>query len=312
MDNRSRPLSVEGLTVSYGQREVLSGLSVDLEEGDIFGLMGPNGAGKTTLIRAICGRVEPRSGSLRVGGDTGKARLRHIGLAPQEIALYPYLTVRENLEVFGRLSGLSRQIVHERLPWASNATRVADRLDERVGLLSSGWKRRVNIAAAILHSPKLLILDEPTVGVDIEVRSHLNDVILELSGSGMAVLLATHDLDQAETLCNRVGFLRSGRLAVQGAPADLVREAFGGRKKIIIELRRPAGPQDLMLLKRIGFTPDPASRTWTLLRGDADHQVNHLGAALRKAGIDLREIRLREPGLDSLFRRVLHEGETAP
>jgi len=311
MDNRSRPLSVEDLTVSYGQREVLSGLSIQLEEGDIFGLMGPNGAGKTTLIRAICGRVEPRSGSLRVGGNTGKARLRHIGLAPQEIALYPYLTVRENLQVFGRLSGLSRQLVHEKLPWASEATRVADRLEERVGLLSSGWKRRVNIAAAILHSPKLLILDEPTVGVDIEVRSHLNDVILELSGSGMAVLLATHDLDQAETLCNRVGFLRSGRLAVQGVPSDLVRDAFGGQKEIIIELRRAAGPQDLLLLKRIGFMPDAAYRTWTLLRGDADNQVNHLGAALRKAGIDLREIRLREPGLDSLFRRVLHDREMA-
>src|SRR5690554_2735339 len=150
MDNRSRPLSVEDLTVSYGQREVLSGLSIQLEEGDIFGLLGPNGAGKTTLIRAICGRVEPRSGHLQVCGISGRPRLRHIGLAPQEIALYPYLTVRENLEVFGRLSGLSRHAIAERLSWAGDATRVADRLDERVGFLSSGWKRRVNIAAAIM------------------------------------------------------------------------------------------------------------------------------------------------------------------
>lgn len=306
MDNRSSPLNVEHLTVSYGEREVLSGVNIELEEGDIFGLLGANGAGKTTLIRAICGRVEPRSGSLYVSGEAGRARLRHIGLAPQEIALYPYLTVRENLEVFGRLSGLPRREIGERLHWASGATALEDRLNERVGLLSSGWKRRVNIAAAILHRPKLLILDEPTVGVDIEVRGRLHEVILNLSRSGMGVLLATHDLDQAERLCNRIGFLRSGRLTLQGAPADLLHSAFGEQKEIAIELRRPASEAQVAMLRQIGFLPDDGSQSWTMLRADADRYVEHLGTALRKSGLDLREIRLREPGLDSLFRKALH------
>lgn len=225
-------LAVEGLEVRFGQRQVLRGLHLAIGPGEIFGLLGPNGAGKTTLIRTICGRVTPSAGSATIAGHRAgrRAALNHIGLVPQELALYMHLTVQENLVAFGRLSGLRRRDTNKAVAWALDAARLRERANDRVDILSGGWKRRVNIAAAILHNPSLLILDEPTVGVDVDARNELQDVIRDLSHSGMAVLLATHDLDQAETLCKTVGFLRDGVIDPLGTPRDLIGEVFGGAK----------------------------------------------------------------------------------
>jgi len=182
MEHEVQPLSIDGLSVGYGSRQVLNNLRLQIAKGEIFGLLGPNGAGKTTLIRTICGRLKPQAGAVAVGGSRGKDRVRRLGLAPQELALYSHLTIRENLEVFGCLSGIRRRDLCERLDWASKASQVAERLDERVEHLSGGWKRRVNITAAILHLPALLILDEPTAGVDIEARSQTAITVERMAG----------------------------------------------------------------------------------------------------------------------------------
>ena len=300
----AKPLEVADLSVRYGQRDVLNGLNLKLARSEIFGLLGPNGAGKTTLIRTICGRVRASSGHIEVAGLTGKKSVRHIGLVPQELALYPHLTVRENLQVFGRLSGLSAADTEEAIDWAGHATDIGGRIDERVDILSGGWKRRVNIAAAILHHPDLLILDEPTVGVDVEARNVLHDVLVHLSHAGMGILLTTHDLDQAETICTTVGFLRDGRISPQGKPRDLISEAFGTRREVILELRHQASADQSAILHKAGFSPLKGGYSWIMLTGASSHSLERLSIALNNAGIETREIRFREPGLDSLFVRL--------
>ena len=295
-------LQISGLHVRYGARPVLKGLDLQIAAGEIYGLLGPNGAGKTTLIRTICGRIRPFSGSIAVAGSPlVRASLRRLGLVPQEIALYPHLTIRENLEVLGRLSGLSRTALRAALDWAIDAADLVSRLDDRVEILSGGWKRRANIAAAILHHPALLILDEPTVGVDVDARNGLHDVILQLSRTGMGVLLATHDLDQAETLCSRVGFLRNGVVAPQGEPRHLIQAMFQGRKEIILELRQPPSGAQASLLVKAGFVAGNGDLTWTMLGTTGGSSQVELSAALDRAGMGVREVRFREPGLDSLF-----------
>lgn len=296
-------VSVAGLAVSYRQRRVLAGLDLAIAPGEIYGLLGPNGAGKTTLIRAICGRVTASTGEIVIAGQSNQQRasLRRVGLVPQEIALYGHLTARENLEVFGRLSGLSGSATREAVAWAAEAAHLGGRLNDRIEILSGGWKRRVNIAAAILHRPALLILDEPTVGVDVDARNELHEVILDLSRNGIGVLLATHDLDQAETLCSTVGFLRHGVIAPQGTPRELIAGVFKGKKEIILELRRPLVANQRKALEIAGFAPSNVDMTWTIV-GDVDDKTSvGLSDRLAKVGILLREIRFREPGLDSLF-----------
>lgn len=311
MQVEPKPLVVAGLSVRYGNRDVLRDLDLQIGRTEIFGLLGPNGAGKTTLIRSICGRVRARSGTVRVAGIEGKKSLRNVGLVPQELALYPHLTVRENLEAFGRLSGLSTSDTREAIAWASAATDIATRLDDRVDILSGGWKRRVNIAAAILHHPDLLILDEPTVGVDVEARNVLHDVLVHLSHGGMGILLTTHDLDQAETLCGTVGFLHDGRIAPQGAPRALLSEAFGTHREVILELRHLANADQSAILSRAGFSPLKGGHNWIMMTGASSHSLERLGTALNRAGIETREIRYREPGLDSLFVRLTRDAEVA-
>lgn len=304
------PLGVEGLRVRFGSHEVLRGLSLEIGRGQIYGLLGPNGAGKTTLIRTICGRVRPEAGHVKIVGVSGTASLRHIGLVPQELALYPFLTARENLAVFGRLSGLSAAATREAIAWAGDATDIAQRLDDRVDILSGGWKRRINIAAAILHKPALLILDEPTVGVDVDARNGLHQVIFNLSQAGMGVLLATHDLDQAETLCTTVGFLREGVIAPQGAPHRLIGDEFGNRKEIILELRKLASPSQKKSLEEAGFAKSNGDYTW-VTTSSCEQSVESLRMTLALAGIEPRELRFREPGLDSLFVKLSHRPEVS-
>lgn len=296
-------LAVNGLSARYGDRHVLRGVDLCIQPGEIFGLLGPNGAGKTSLVRAICGRLRPTAGSITIAGrHDGRAASRSIGLAPQEIALYPSLTIQENLEVFGQLSGLTKSATRLAIEEACEAADLKDRLSERVELLSGGWKRRVNIVAAILHRPTLLILDEPTVGVDIDARDGLHCLIQALSGHGMGVLLITHDLHQAELLCAKVGFLLNGVLAPQGHPSALLDAAFAGQGEFIIEFAETPSIAHASVLQQAGFIAADSGLSWHLV---GDRTLGELAADLEQSGIRPREMRFRRPGLDSLFLRLL-------
>ena len=305
-------LAVDEVHFSWPERPVLRGLSMQLAEGELYALLGPNGAGKTTLIKAICGRIRPEKGRIRLDGEeTASCVVRQrIGLVPQELAVYTHLTPRENLEVFARLAGVARRDVGEAVTRVLQAAMLQERADDLVRTLSGGYQRRVNIAAAILHRPRLLILDEPTVGLDVDARGSIHQVLHNLRAGGMAVLLTTHDLEQAEALCDRVGFLLDGRLADQGTPQQLLQQYFGDARELVLVLRQAPDTAQAEWLREQGLTPVRAASTWAGLQPADSGGAEHLSGRLQARGMEVRELRLRQPDLNSLFLKLTGQEAT--
>lgn len=291
----------------YGARTVLEGVDLTLHAHEIYGLIGANGAGKTTLMKAIAGRHALTSGSVLLDGadpTTDAAARRRIGFVPQDIAIYQHLTVRENLQVFARLAGVPRRQVG----------RAVDETIERAGLgayarqltrtLSGGYQRRVNICASILHDPVLLVLDEPTVGIDIDARAAIHGMLSAMRERGTAILITTHDLEQAETLCDRVGFLAGGRLVMEGQPQALLQEAYGDDRELVATLKEPPGEAGRAFLDRLGFLPTKAPATWFGHGPLETLDTAVLNRHLAEAGMIVSEVRIRRPDLGSLFLQI--------
>lgn len=303
----ARPiLNVWSAEHSFGASKILRGVDLQVRPGEIYALLGPNGAGKSTLVGAICGRFRLGAGEVALDGEdpftTPRARAR-LGLVPQEIALYGHMTVRENLEVFGRLSGVARRDLPSAVARALELTRTADREHVPVRHLSGGYRRRVNIAAAILHRPRLLILDEPTVGVDVDAREALDTVILDLRDRGVAVLIVTHDLEQAGALADRVGFLREGRKVLEGAPRALIEQAFGKEMEILVQMDVAPGMDGVSILAGEGLERRDGN-LWARLDPGGYRAAAQLDKRLRGLGLLPREIRVRAPSLQNLFSLV--------
>jgi len=226
-------LQVERLVKVYPGAGVpaVNGLDFSVRAGDIFGLLGPNGAGKTTAISIICTLLRQTSGRvLLCSQDTAlnpSAARGLFGLAPQDIALYPSLSARENLLYFGRLYGLTGRPLSSRIEQCLELVGLADHADTRVEAFSGGMKRRANLAAAILHTPRLLVLDEPTVGIDAQSRNMILENLKGLRDAGMTIVYTTHYLEEAQQLCNRVAIMDRGSIIATGAPDALVRQADG-------------------------------------------------------------------------------------
>jgi ABC-2 type transport system ATP-binding protein len=221
-----RVLVAEGLTKRFGERLAVDGVGFTIGPGETYGLLGPNGAGKTTTISMVCGLLERDAGVVRLRGeplDTGTTHVRSgIGFVPQEVAVYPDLTARENLRFFGKLYGLSGSPLATRIERVLETIGLADRADDRADTYSGGMQRRLNIGLGMLNDPVLLILDEPTVGVDPQSRNAILEAVEGLSTEGMAVLYTTHYMEEAERLCDRVGILDEGRLRAEGTRRELV------------------------------------------------------------------------------------------
>src|SRR5580698_10576479 len=225
-------LRCEGLRKSYGDREAVKGVSFSIAENECYGLLGPNGAGKTTTISMLCGLVVPDHREAPIDGFEGgtlEAKAA-VGYVPQDLALYPDLSAVENLTFFGQLYGLAGKELQARIGQTLELVGLADRGKDRIGTYSGGMKRRANMAAGLLHRPKLLVLDEPTVGVDPQSRNSILETVGRL---GIAVLYTTHYMEEAAKLCDRIGIIDDGRLIAEGSAAELVR-AHGGRDKVLL------------------------------------------------------------------------------
>ena len=300
------PLEVRGARRAFGADRGLDGVDLRLERGEIYGLLGPNGAGKTSLVRALCGRLRLDAGSVRVfGRDAQDAEARRgLGLVPQQIALYPELTVAENLELLGRLAGLpageAGPAVKDALGWIG----LTDRAASLVATLSGGQQRRVNLAAATLHRPGVLLLDEPTVGVDPVAREQIHERLRDLRARGIAILLATHDMDQAAELCSRIGILVDGRIRAEGTLADLVHRAFGDARELRVSLASPPGDDTRRALAAEGLAGGADERTWSGPLTVGMEALPEIARRLAAAGVPLLELRLREPGLRGAFFRL--------
>jgi ABC-2 type transport system ATP-binding protein len=220
---------------AYGATQALDGLTLSVAPGEIFGLLGPNGAGKSTAMHVLVGLLRPDSGSVRVlDGDPAAPSLRRrIGIAPQSLALYEELSARENLLFYARLYGLSGRALDAAVDAALDFVRLAERQRDRVGTFSGGMQRRLNIACAIVHAPDLVLLDEPTVGVDPQSRNAIFENVLALRARGTTVLYTMHYMEEAERLCDRVGIMDHGRLLAVDTSPGLVR-AHGGRPRLVV------------------------------------------------------------------------------
>lgn len=283
----------------FGQVTAVDRITLELRSGECLGLLGPNGAGKSTLIRSIVGRVIPDAGAISIFGspaDSMAAR-NQLGWIPQELALYPRLTCRENLHAFGRYHGMGgaalEQAVDRCLGWAT----LTDRAGELVKNLSGGMKRRLNMAAGMIHQPRLVLMDEPTVGVDPQSRNNIFEMIEKLRDAGMSLIYTTHYMEEAERLCDRVAIVDHGKIIALGTHAELVQNAFGSRSQV---LARFAGADERVaawVKERGGQTVD----------GSAQFTVEHpaeiagLLEASAKAGFELLDVSLRKPNLESVF-----------
>jgi ABC-2 type transport system ATP-binding protein len=295
-------LSVGHARRRYGERAALAGVSIQIATGEVYALIGRNGAGKSTLAKAAIGALSLDSGTVRVlGGDPARdpAARRAIGIAPQEIALYPHMTVAENLDAFATLAGV-RTGRREAVAKAMDETACAERARERIDALSGGWRRRANLAAAIVHGPRLLVLDEPTEGLDAETRVVLRRLIDRLRAGGAAILLISHDGEDVAALADRVGVLHAGRVAVEGSLQGLMREAFGERQELAVRLAA-ASTVGVAILDAHGLSSADEGMTWSGLSEDAPARALEIDHALRAAGASVRELAVRPPGIDALI-----------
>lgn len=234
-------LRVEGLVKSFGGVRAVDGVSFAVRPGEVFGLLGPNGAGKSTTIHMAVGLLAPDAGRVEIGGlgDPREPEVRRgVGVAPQAIALYEELTALENLEFFGRVYGLAAP--RARAEALLGRTGLSDRARDRVEGFSGGMKRRLNLAAALMHDPRLVLLDEPTAGVDPQSRNAIFEIVRELRGAGVALLYTTHYMEEAEKLCDRVAILDHGRVLALDTVDRLI-EAHGGGSMIVVQ--REAGEE---------------------------------------------------------------------
>jgi ABC-2 type transport system ATP-binding protein len=304
-------LEVDGLCKSFGNLKAVDQLSFQVDKGEAFGLLGPNGAGKSTTMMMICGLLQPDAGDVRLEGrslDRQRPISRsHMGVVPQDLAIYPDLTARENLQFFGRLYHLDKTTLQKRVDETLDQVGLLGRANDLAATFSGGMKRRLNFAAAVLHKPVLLILDEPTVGVDPQSRAHLIDCIRQLQASGTAIIYASHYMEEVQVICSRVAIVDHGRLlACDQIPVLL--------HQIPLEVEFRLGIASLPA----GFEPGPCA----VLEGSHDEltlrisnteknsetamssEITRMLNSLAEHRISVRSIRTHEPSLERLFLKL--------
>ncbi len=304
-------LDVDNLVKSYGSLKAVDGLSFSVQPGEAFGLLGPNGAGKSTTMMMICGLLEPDSGTVRLDGHQldrrqPSSRMR-MGVVPQDLAIYPDLTARENLHFFSGLYRLKGEQRRRRVDEALDRMGLTARADDYAATFSGGMKRRLNFAAAVMHDPVLLILDEPTVGVDPQSRAHLIECVRSLQRSGTAVIYASHYMEEVQTVCSRAAIVDHGRMLACDAIPELL-------KQIPFEVEMRVGkaslPQNLSLGPSVTIDHDGDDAIVRISTKDVsteaalNYEVTGILTTLAKHSISVRSIRTQEPNLERLFLRL--------
>ncbi|WP_024285193.1 ABC transporter ATP-binding protein [Cellulomonas sp. KRMCY2] len=301
-------LVVKNLVRRYGDLTAVDGVSFRIAPGETYGLLGPNGAGKTTTISVVAGLIAADEGTVTVvGRPMGPRQVAvkaHVGLVPQELAIYPELSGRENLMFFGRLQGLRGKDLGGRVAEVLDLIGLADRAKDATKEYSGGMKRRLNIGIGLLHRPTLLILDEPTVGVDPQSRNAILESVEALSVEGMAVLYTTHYIEEAERLCDRIGIIDAGRLQAEGTRAELIR-LTGEVDRIHLQ----GSGQVVAAAEAIRALPavdqvDADRRTLALTVRDAPTAVAGIVTAATAAGMTLSDVEITRPNLESVFLQL--------
>jgi linearmycin/streptolysin S transport system ATP-binding protein len=298
-------LIVEDLWKSYAQTDAVRGLTFEISKGEFFGLLGPNGAGKTTTIGLLSGLIEPTRGHISIDGVDlfsrpmeAKAKL---GLVPQSFALYPTLCAHDNLVFFGRIYGLKGKRLKERMARVLEIVELTDRANQPVATFSNGMKRRLNIAVGLLHEPEILILDEPTVGVDPQSRNAILESIRSLNQSGVTVLYTTHYIEEAQHLCDRVAVIDQGQIIALDSPARLIRDL--GKANIHMEFNIGIDPKLLGQLEHIGLVRvvDDQRRKIHVETNRIDEASRELLELMKTRDGLIKTLDISEPNLETVF-----------
>jgi linearmycin/streptolysin S transport system ATP-binding protein len=298
-------LACEGLRKSFGDRVAVDDVSFSIAAGETYGLLGPNGAGKTTTISMVCGLLARDAGRVALQGrqlDTGTVEVKAaVGFVPQEIAIYPDLTARENLRFFGKLYGLSGKELETRTDRILDTIGLTDRADERTDAFSGGMKRRLNIGLGMLNDPALLLLDEPTVGVDPQSRNAILDSVEALASEGMAVLYTTHYMEEAERLCDRVGILDEGSLKAEGTRRELI-SIVGELDRLRIDARGDLAAARAKALTATGVEEVVVREGGLdLMARDVRASLAEIVRAIDDTGAGITSIEVDEPNLEAVF-----------
>ncbi len=322
-------LEVDNLVKKYGDFEAVKGISFAVEEGEIFGLLGPNGAGKTQTISMLTGVVEPTSGTARIGGYDIRKQMNQVkrinGLVPQDLALYPTLSARANLNFFGRIYGLRGKELRERVDDVLRIVALTDRADQAIEKFSGGMKRRINIAAGLVHLPKLLFLDEPTVGVDPQSRNYIFESVMRLNRErGMSIVYTSHYMEEVELLCNRVAIIDEGKIIALDTIKNLIALLGGG----VIHVGLPQADDALLAqlsalpaVKRATIAPQliappPAegqeaemtevapAPSYTIVKIETEHSQQallNMISFFNECNISIASLEILEPNLENVF-----------
>ena len=297
-------LECADLRKAYGDVVAVDGVGFTIGAGETYGLLGPNGAGKTTTISMIAGLLEKDGGTAVVSGrevtTTGTEAKAAIGLVPQDLAIYPDLTARENLRFFGKLYGIGEDL-GKRIDEVLEIIELTDRADDYTKEYSGGMKRRLNIGIGLLHRPDLLILDEPTVGVDPQSRNAILEGVERLGEQGMAVLYTTHYMEEAERLCDRVGIIDEGKIIAEGTRRELV-ALVGGRDRVSLETSGDpsAAEPAVSALEHVESCSSTAAGM-EVVSVNASQALPDIVLAISAAGLDVQAVRVSEPDLESVF-----------
>lgn len=296
-------LSVANLKKSYGPLAAVREVSFSIDAGEIFGLLGPNGAGKSTTINIISTLLAADAGQVVLCGDGALVPIeqrRLIGYVPQEISLAERMTARENLSLVGRLYDLSGQTLKSRVSEMLGAVGLSERANDVVSTFSGGMKRRLNIAAGLLHDPKLVLMDEPTAGVDPQSRAYIFEIVERLATEGRAVLYTTHYMEEAERLCNRIGIMDHGRILAMGTLDELVRRV-GASRELIIESSGLTRPLAESLAAKLGASYSLENGSVRLTLAASEHSLLIAMRAADELGLKPKSMRMNEPTLETVF-----------
>lgn len=300
-------ISVQKLSKRFGELRAVDRISFDVAQGELFGFLGPNGAGKTTTISMVSGLLQPDEGTVKLGDydlwESPRQAKRLLGLVPQEVALYEEFTARENLFFWGGLYGVSRTELKQNIDEILQRVGLADRAREPVSRYSGGMKRRLNLAAGLVHRPKVLLLDEPTVGIDPQARNAILDIIRDIARQGTTILFTTHHLEEAEKLCDRIAIMDHGQLLQTGSVEDLAKVA-GDRDVITLRGRFSAKQlQQSLEHEPVSFLSLTDQAATLHLLGE-HYGLASLVERLGKAGVELADVSIQKPTLESVFLKL--------
>jgi ABC-2 type transport system ATP-binding protein len=300
-------LKIAHLSKSFDSIKAVDDISLEVKKGEIFGLLGPNGAGKTTTISMIASLLRPDTGKIYIDSLDTETDLKKIkkmmGVVPQEMAFYEELSAKENLIFWGKLQGVGRKTLEERIRFYLEKTGLLGRENDPLKKYSGGMKRRINLIIGLIHQPKLLLLDEPTIGIDVQTRLNIYEIIKEASSQGTTILYTTHNLQEAEELCHRIGIMDQGKILAEGTLTELIK--IVGEKDIALisgDFSAETGRKILSSLKETTVISLEDGKI--ILSLDASKKIPVLLEDFFKEGLSIDDVSIKQPNLESVFLKL--------